>query len=121
MPPDERSPHVIRACVQEQKALIYDVLLPLHAAGLRPQRRRRAEGSGGGVLVEDIVASRPQRALRPRWPPRGRIGQQALSKAAGGLQWLTVGGTSAVGGHTATLGFDGVHWAVLLEWSRYVP
>ena len=75
MPPDERSPRVIRMCVQEQKSLIYDEILLLHVAGHRPQRLRRARGSGGGVIVVGIVASRPQRALRPCRQPRGRVGQ----------------------------------------------
>ena len=57
MPPDERSPHVIRTRVQEHNSFIYDELLLLHAAGLRPQRLRRAGGSGGGLLDVDVVAS----------------------------------------------------------------
>ena len=40
MLPDERSPLVIRARVQEQKSLIYDELLLLRAAGLHIQRLR---------------------------------------------------------------------------------
>ena len=41
--------------------------------------------------------------------------------AADGCQWLMVGGNSAVGGHAATLGDAGVHLALLLERSPWVP
>ena len=74
MPPDERSPRVIRARVQEQKSITYEVLPPLHAAGLHTQRRRRAGGSGRGVVAFEIVVSRPQRALRLHQQHGGRAG-----------------------------------------------
>ena len=45
----------------------------------------------------------------------------ALSMAADGCQWLMVGVARAVGGHAATLGDAGVHLAVLLERSPWVP
>ena len=59
---------------QEQNSLINDELRLLHTAGLHPQRLRRAGGSGGGLIDVDVVASRPQRALRPCRQRCGRAG-----------------------------------------------
>ena len=67
-------PHVCAWRVQEQNSLINDELRLLHAAGLHPQRLRRAGGSGGGLIDVDVVASRPQRALRPCRQRCGRAG-----------------------------------------------
>ena len=90
MPPDERLPHVIRKRVQEQNSFIYDELLLLHVAGHRPQRLRRARGSGGGVIVVGIVASRPQRALRPCRQPVAASASELYQRppvAASGSLW----------------------------------